>query len=470
MKLGRDRARVDTAGVSFDAGQHTTVLTGTVWYEDQRVLGRHRQRRDLDGQPGRGRRARERRHQDFLGGMSMQVDVFEVDGGLALGRGCRRLEPVGRTTVAVDGSFSVVVPERDDCQTEADEAPRFVIQVSTQYCEGEVCVTVGRRRNRPFALWFGFDAPLAMGPGDPARNALLFRPEGVRRPPSVEAQAANHFASLIDSVWAIHVEGGVPFRLDPYGPLHVRFPSIWSSGRATSATLIDASNEGWPKGNLLLHEYGHIVHRRAWGGDYAGYPDPIQAWNPARHSAELPFISLKEGWAIFLSNYALGRCDRPRYDVRDDLHSEEVGRNGRYFPQNHHHLLCDLVDDGADRPGESIDDTVALDLYTLWSLFDQVDDRLDEYPHHDPVTQGLDVCDLMQVYILAGSKDGPAGAERALREAYSLLSINDIWCADILDRYAALPVPSDPPTAVPSDAPAGSAPPDENANEAVNSD
>ena len=107
LTLGEDRARVDTAGVSFDTGHDTTVLTGTVWYEDQRVLGRHRQRRDLDGQSGRGRRGREGRRQDFLGGVSMQVDVFEVDGGLALGRGCHRFEPVGRTTVASPSALAV---------------------------------------------------------------------------------------------------------------------------------------------------------------------------------------------------------------------------------------------------------------------------------------------------------------------------------------------------------------------------
>ena len=440
---GRDRARVDTDSMSASGSDRPGVLSGTVWYEDQRALGRQRDRRDLDGRPGRSRRARRDRRQDFLGAVSMQVDVFEHDAGLALGRGCRRLEFVGRTTVQLDGSFSLPVPVHDTCQSESADGPRFLVQVSTQYCEGAVCVTVGGRPGTSYALWYGLDEPLVVDATDAVHNRLLFRPVRARRP-SVEAMASNHFASLIDAVRVIHLEGGVPFRLDPYGPLHVRFPSIWSSGRATSASLIDASNEGWPKGNLMLHEYGHIVHRRAWNGDYAGYPNPVQAWNPVGHSPEQPFIALKEGWAIFLSNYVLGRCDRSQYDTRDDLHSERRHRNGIHFPQNHHYLLCDLVDEHPDRSGAAIDDTVHLALYDLWLLLDQVDDRLDEYPHHDPVREGLDVCDLMQVYLLSAPGSGTQAQSKALVEAYSLLFINDIWCPDILDRYSNLPVSMEP--------------------------
>ncbi|HCH64824.1 MAG TPA: hypothetical protein DFR83_18605 [Deltaproteobacteria bacterium] len=450
---GRDRPWIDTGSLVASSVARPARLTGTVWYEDQRALGRQRDRLDLDGRPGRSRRARNDRRQDFLGAVFMQVDVFEHDAGLALGRGCRRLEFIGRTTVQLDGSFSVPVPVHDACQSESADPPRYRIQVSTQYCEGEVCVAVGKRPGAAYALWYGLDEPLMVGAADGRQNRLLFRPERTR-PPSIEAMAGNHFASLIDAVRVIHIQGGVPFRLDPYGPLHVRFPSIWSSGRATSASLVDASNEGWPKGNLMLHEYGHIVHRRAWDGDYAGFPDPIQAWNPVRHSPEQPFIALKEGWAIFVSNYVLGRCDRPQYDTRDDLHSVGRERSGIHFPQNHHYLLCDLVDEQSDRPGASIDDTVHLSLYALWSLLDQVDDRLDEYPHHDPVREGLDACDLMQTYLLAADESDSRTSQRALIEAYSLLFINDIWCPDIVDRYASLPVVSEPSKVAPAAIPA----------------
>ncbi len=440
LRPGRRRARVDTTADVPAVVSVQTVLSGRVWYEDHRAVGRHRDRGDLDGRPGRFRRGRKDRRQDFLGAFHMQVDVFEQDAAFSKGRACRSLEHVGRTTVASDGSFSLPVPQHDACPAEASEGPRYVVQVSTQYCEGPICVRIGRRPGRPHALWFGLETPLVLGSAGEVANQLLFQPARSEAP-SVEAMAANHFASLTDAVWRVHVDGGVPFGLDTFGPVDVRFPSMWSSGRATSAALIDADSKGWPKGNLLLHEYGHIVHRRAWNGDYAGYPNPVQAWNPVRHSRELPFIALKEGWAIFLANDVLGRCDRPRYDTRHDLHSEAQGLNGLFFPQNHHYLLCDLVDARQDLPGETVDDVIDLTLYELWSLLDQTDDRLAEYPHHDPVAEGLDVCDLMEVYILSHGHGEPAATESALRAAYGVLAVNDIWCPRLVKRFAELPLP-----------------------------
>ena len=58
LLLGVDRAWVDTWALSDPSGERSGLLTGTVWYEDQRALGRHRDRRDLDGAPGRFRRGR----------------------------------------------------------------------------------------------------------------------------------------------------------------------------------------------------------------------------------------------------------------------------------------------------------------------------------------------------------------------------------------------------------------------------
>jgi hypothetical protein len=464
LQKGSRMAWIDTRDLAPENAESTVVLEGMVWYEDHRVLGQHSARTDLSGNPARGRRSRADRQQDFVGAYYMDIDIFEQDDP-SLDRRCERMAFVGHTSVRPDGSFSVEVPATDPCPSDAGAPPRYVVQVAARHCDNDICVEVGRRVGAPFALWFGFDATIATGSGGTAQNQLLFEPRTESSGPSHHAMAANHFASLADSVRAIHLEGGVPFRMAPYGPVTVRFPSPWSEGRATSATLIDARNEGWPKGNLLFHEYGHIVHRRAWGGDYAGFPVPVQPWNPRAHSREIPFIAMKEGWAIFLSNYAIGRCDRASYDLRNDLHSITRGHNGLRYPQNHHRAFCDLVDDRPDFPGEAVDDTVALDLRTLWSILDQTDDRLAEYPHHDPIREGLDICDVMATYTLQPDPTDSAAVERAIREAYGVLYVNDIWCPNILELYARLPVPvvvpppepSPEPLAEPS--PAGGEPP-----------
>ncbi len=409
-------------------GRATTTLTGRLFYEDHRVVARHRNRRDLDGRAARPRRQRADPRAAYLGAYSMVVDVYEQD--RAPRPGCVPLEWVGAATVGPDGTFTVEVPGRDRCRAERDEDRRYVLRARTRYCGDELCYQVARARLRPYALWFGLDAPFR-APVD-AREAalgdLLFTPAG--RPARNDwARAANHYAALVDAVVALHIEGGIPFQRARYGPVTVRFPSVYADGRTPSAQLIDAANKGWPRGNLVMHEYGHIVHRRAWGGDYAGHHDPIQRWSGSRRTVEEPFIALKEGWANFVTAYVSGRCFRARYDTEAELASARRGIDGVHFPQNHHRLLCDWVDDEDDaEAGSGPGEQAHTDVLGLWRILDQTDDLTDRYPAHDPVREGLDVCDMMAAHIVQGAALGPAEVERRRAEARGLLATNDIGC------------------------------------------
>ncbi len=191
----------------------------------------------------------------------------------------------------------------------------------------------------------------------------------------------------------------------------------------------------------MVHEYGHVLHRRLWGGDYAGYPVPVQSWNGVAHSGEAPFIALKEGWANFLTAYVAGRCDRPAFDARDDLASLERPLSGNHFPQNHRRVLCDFIDANEDqRPGTTVRDRMQLSLLEVWTLMDLTDDRVGTYPGHHPVHEGLDLCDVAEVYLQEHGR-GP----EPVRLLYGVLETNDLHCPRVTERFLALP--PDPPTA-----------------------
>lgn len=432
------------------AGEATAPLEGALFYEDHRRHGRHVTRRDLRGDRGRGDKARERRAQDFLGAFYAVVDVYEVDPRGALGPGCSRLEWVGAATVDRDGSFRVEVPAEDRCSVDDGTPPEYAVRARTRYCRDELCFKVGPTRPSAYTLWYGLDAPMATGPEGQLRRPLLFSPEG--KPNRNDwSRAANHYAGLVDAVVALHLVGGLPFRREEFGPVTVRYPSPFASGRATAADLIDADNGGWPKGNLILHEYGHIVHRRAWGGDYAGFHKPIQRWSGKRPTKEVPFIAMKEGWANFVTNYVTGRCFRARYDEGSGpFTSEERGLDGIHFPQNHHRLFCDWVDERDDqRPGTDLGDHVQISIFELWTALDRTDDNPAGLDLHEPVHEGLDLCDLMAVHL-----DG-APAERVW-EVAGLLQTNHISCPAVTRRVQAL---GPPPAVSPPASSTGRPPP-----------
>ena len=437
------------------AGEATTPLTGRLLYEDHRVLGRHAARHDLALRPGTSRNRHVDASADYLGALWMTVDVYELDRRGVLGQGCHREEWVGSAVVQADGTFTVDVPAHDRCTPEADGTPHYVVRAATRYCHDDLCFQLGPRSHSTYALWYGRDHALRLGPDASTDNLLLFSPVG-ERDPSVHARAAGHYASLVDAVQALHVEGGVPFLLEPYGPLQVRFPSQWSRGRATRDDLVDIRNTGWPKGSLLIHEYAHIVHRRAWGGDYAGFPDPVQSWSGSRHSQEVPFIALKEGWANFVTSYVIGRCFRPAFDTRDDLFSLEHPAAGIHFPQNHQRAFCDWVDARPDRrDGTVVGDTAQVSIVELWALLAQTDDRLDDYTHHHPVREGLDLCDLVGAHLVGLDDLSPTERRARVVETYGVLENNDLACPASTAAWRALgsPQTASLPTA-PSAAPA----------------
>lgn len=432
LQRGQIRAPANPA-----AAPHLTVslptvpLRGRLLYQDHRRHGRAADRRDLLGEPGRTPRKRDSPSQRFLGAHYMVVDVYERDRSRQ--PGCVPLERIGEAAVEPDGRFLLAVPISDTCQSE--DTPHYILRARTRYCDDTMCFSIGRAADEPFSLWYGARQAVPQATNGYDAGELLFSPR-LRDTRNEWSRAANHYASLVDAVVTLHVRGPIPFRLAEYGPLWVRFPSWHSSGRATRADLIDANNKGWPKGGLLIHEYGHIVHRRAWGGDYAGYKNPIQAWSAQQDTVEEPFIAFKEGWANFTTRVVTERCARPRFDQNPVLPSLNSPFSGNHFPENHVRALCDWLDTRDDRregaTGEG--DVFSGSLETLWTALDLADDRRDDYPSHDPVEEGLDVCDVFTTYLDVMSpaeRVGEQEHQRLVWQLSSLLENNDLTCENI---------------------------------------
>jgi hypothetical protein len=412
-------------------GDPTVPLHGRLLYQDHRRHSRAADRQDLHGEPGRGQRDRDAHHQRYLGAHYMVVDVYEQD--RSRGPGCTPLEQVGEAAVGPDGRFHLQVPTTDRCQD--DDAPHYVLRARTQYCDETLCFLIGKAADTPYALWYGARDAVPQTPEGYDAGDLIFSPR-LRDKRNEWSRAANHYASLVDAIVTLHVRGPIPFRLDAYGPLWVRFPSWQSSGRATRADLIDANNKGWPKGGLLMHEYGHIVHRRAWGGDYAGHSDPIQAWSARQDSVEEPFIAFKEGWANFTTRVITERCARPKFDQNPALPSMTSDYPGNHFPENHVRVLCDWIDTRDDRREGAVGegDVFSDSLEALWTALDLADDRRAEYPSHDPVSEGLDVCDVFTTYLDIMNPPEQIGEQahrRLVWQVSSLLENNDLSCTTI---------------------------------------
>lgn len=415
-------------------GGGMVTIKGKVFYPDHRHSGQHWRRYDSVGGVGLPPADRTSDYQDDLGAYYAMVDAFEIDTAGLVHTSCTRKDQVGRGMVQRDGSFSITFSPGDPCDHDEVAHPRYALRVRLRFCSDELCFQVGPDDDSFYELWYGSEAPFSVPMGTTRDvGAMLFSEAGA---PDLNdhARAANQYASIVDAIVTVHAEEGIPFRKSTYGKLQVRYPSPYSSGRGTAADLIDLNNSGWPEGGKAIHEYGHIIHRRAWGGDYAGHVNPIQSWGA--NTVEIPFIAFKEGWANFIQRYVTGRCFEESYDGFEGFHSLGVAEDGIHFPENHHYLLCDWVDTADDdRSGnEGIGDVFTASLYSLWHNLDRTDDTIASYGGHDPEDPGLDVCDMVGYYLevrKAASEVGDVAHDQYVWWISNLLDNNDIHCADV---------------------------------------
>ncbi|MEE2789034.1 MAG: hypothetical protein VX589_16985 [Myxococcota bacterium] len=410
------------------------TLRGRLLYEDHRRKGAFHFRRDINGNTAKDKDSRGSESEYLLGAYRMVVDIYEHDQNW-MRRGCTSKDYVTSATVSPDGYFSATFAFSDDCRAGDWNRPKFSLRARTRFCNSDICYQVGPRKKDSFyELSFRSDNPVGVNRGTTHDfGILLFSPAG--KPAKNDySRAANNYASLVETIVTLHEIDGIPFRKDRFGAVQVRFPSRANDGQTPDYDLIEMNSSGWPKGNKMMHEYGHIIHRRAWGGDYAGKKRGVfEDWSPK--SYETPFTAFKEGWANFISQYVRGVCTG-KPDTNYDFPSTARDIKGNNFVQNHTAFFCDWTDGTQDRrPGvNGAGDIIHSSMHSLWSTLDMTDEFISAYDGHDPVETGLGICDFIGMY-LEVEKSSSRVSETA-RDQYeyvvaSLLEQHDMLCTDV---------------------------------------
>lgn len=407
------------------SGGASTTLEGSLFYHDHRESGLQDWRYDTSGDPGDGTEGQ------LLGAWYVMIEIYEVD-DTWLGWDCHSTEEVASAWVGRDGSFSATFNHTDGCSAESGETPKYTFRARMRYCNSdEFCVEVGPDRGDGYYdSWSDTTTTAAAG----TTTNLGFFAWGEDDATDEDSVALNHYASLIDTAYRVHIEQGIPFRYDTYGSLHAWVGTGASDGRATDADLLEIElKETFPEGGKIMHEYGHIVHRRAWGGDYAGYPNPIQSWGPG--TREEKFIAFKEGFANFIERWVDGTCDSTSYD--DNHAFPDTGSEGLHYVENHHQVLCDMYDARVDYNSTVVGgegDRMTDDLWSVWSILDGTDNHVDDYGGSDPEVEGLHMCDLVDYDLeirKSASAVGSTAHDEREWEWSNTLAVNGLSCPGI---------------------------------------
>ena len=131
---------------------------------------------------------------------------------------------------------------------------------------------------------------------------------------------------------------------------------IYPSNRTASGTtlgpdqVVIKGKEHWVKGPIIAHEYGHVLHLRAWDGDDYGWNGVGVSWSMNRQQHER--VAFKEGFANFISRVAHGKgmsCDG-KFDSND--HHPLMGdiHEGDTWVKNVAKMFCDWHDQTDDDP------------------------------------------------------------------------------------------------------------------------
>jgi hypothetical protein len=358
---------------------------------------------------------------NLLAAQYMVVDVIERDEGYFLPTAwdCKHEDLLRSVPVNSDGTFTASFSASDACDSDALSRMAIVLQVRTRYC-GAWCFSVSDQQGNPYTLTHPqatADNPLFVDGGDDVQlNDLIFNPGGTSRTVANDTSiAANYYASLVDSILTLHRDGGIPF-YSSYGEVVVEYPST-QTGSATALSptkiaVIDATN--WVKGEVIAHEYGHVVNQRAWGGTYGwdGVGNGGVSWN-ATDPTE-PRIAFKEGWANFVSRAVFRETmayDAPSFDDNATTAPKGAFGQGNKFVTNVNKLLSDWYDERNDndlaRAGAG-DHFAADDLYSVWFNLRRM--YLDASLYGGDVQAGLNICDYVHYYLDVRKSAGAVGS------------------------------------------------------------
>lgn len=420
---------------------NTVTIQGNVFYNDRRSDGLFSVRKTPAGVPGTrcnpdglrddGTPCRE----NWLGAQYMVVDIIERDEGYFAPTAwdCKHEDILASVAVNANGSFSATFTPTDPCDSDRLDQPAIVLKVRLRYC-GEWCFSVNSSANTPYALYHPGASPsnprLVTAGDTVTMTDLRFNPAGIDPgDASDHAIAANYYASLVDTVLTLHRDNGIPFYKDEFGEVQVLYPST-RTGSATALSpteiaLIQRSD--WVKGEVVAHEYGHVVMMRAWDGDYGwdGVGNGGVSWNVTNPTE--PRIAFKEGWANFISRAVFVETrayDAPAFDDNASTPLPGALGVGWQFVTNVNKLLSDWYDARADAG-----DHFTANLYSIWYNLRRM--YLDAGAYGGDFQGGLTICDYVNYYLDVRKSAAAVGA--ATHEAYvnsitDLIYNNNIAC------------------------------------------
>lgn len=339
------RPRLDSeatgrSAASARATATTATITGSVFYNDRRTDGLFAARLDKAGNPGQRCSVSGKRDKtgaacslNWLAAKYMVVDVIERDlpASPKTATGCKTEEVLTSATVALDGSFTATFGTNDPCSNDLLPESAIELRVRLRFCNSAYCFSINRSLGHPYTLSHpGASAskPLTVKAGaNITMAALNYSTAADPSKPNNDSIAANYYASVVDTVLALHKDNAIPFYKDDFGEIQYVFPSTQSSTattRSASEVVISTFQSQpesknfaltWVDGKTPAHEYGHVVMLRAWDGAY-GF-DGIGISAGSTTIAPSQQIAFKEAWAEFVPRvvFPLTRgCSLPGYD------------------------------------------------------------------------------------------------------------------------------------------------------------
>lgn len=448
----------------------TYTIQGKLFYNDLRTDGRFEFRKDENGNAGSALSwsCTPKGKANYLGALDVVADFYEIDLE-GSGSHCKETEDIGSATVGPDGSYSITfsdVSSLDDCSGDGDNKVQLGVSFRLRFCNlaedstADRCFYVGTDVDDPYVLWHAdasADDPYEIStirPGTYDLGTRYFQTSSTDGDPEdMHAQAANHYASLVDLTRVWHREGGVPFG-NSDGAVYLLFPSEEQEERASGASCTTysaqkilcldpepddddvtsscPSPEKWPNGEGVMHEYGHAIHYRAWegttgdcgdcdGGQYARGETCGSGCSWSSTTLEYPHAAFNEGWANFVSKVARGTCEDADFDNNTSSDGEVMPEpaasdsppyapeEGEGYARNVAKLLCDWYDsqddDDPNRAGNG--DHFAAD--TLYSVWQNLENMWDTYESEND--EGLNLCHYIKYYLYTRKGADAVGEE-----------------------------------------------------------
>lgn len=415
----------------------TIIIQGKIFYNDLRNDGRFDWRKDLYGNTGSQSSSRTSGSTNYLGALDVVADFYKLCDS--------RKVQIGSATAGPDGSYSKSFTQSEITCGGASTSTKFAIakigvRYRLRFCNTasdstpDRCFSVNKNaKDDEYAGWhpyayesnplqiYSFKSSYTLAnvafqtsstPGDPNDNY---------------AQASNLYASLVESTRVWHRYNEVPFDPRGDGEVYLLYPystRVCTTVSATEMRCPQPASGGWVDGDGPMHEYGHVIHRRAWNGttggcgDCPGDPyarDGDSTWS--RGSQEYPHTAFQEGWANFVSRITKDDCSEldennatnPIYPTGGTPPIEP--NEGEAYAGNVTKLLCDWYDgdtgddDDPDRAGYG--DDFEATVYSVWYNLKNTWDNASESERND----GLHICDYIDYYLNVRKSVSAVGAE-----------------------------------------------------------